>query len=153
MSDVPGKFYIGQIRRSGTSGSSPGFLIGEADPPDPVNPPGSEASNVSLYFDFEPSSGNISFAPLNGRPRKYGFTTALTGNITFSVEGGVENVMIKIRHNSGTAPTFSVVEGGVTLVIEGGTYQTGEDNFIQAVLDKNDAGTANRIRYTITQAQ
>ena len=41
MSDVAGKFFIGQIRRSGTSGSSPGFLIGEADPPDPVNPPGS----------------------------------------------------------------------------------------------------------------
>ena len=41
MSDVPGKFFIGQIRRSGTSGSSPGFLIGEADAPDPVNPPGS----------------------------------------------------------------------------------------------------------------
>ena len=41
MSDVAGKFFIGQIRRSGTSGSSPGFLIGEADAPDPVNPPGS----------------------------------------------------------------------------------------------------------------
>lgn len=106
-------------------------------------------SRNSLYFDFIPSTGNIRF----DRMRKYGFTTALTGNITFSIEGGVEGTMAKIRWNAATLPTVSVVEGGVTLVREGATFKENVDNYVQAVLDKNDAGTVNRIRYTITQAQ
>ena len=58
MSDVPGKFYIGQIRRSGTSGSSPGFLIGEADPPDPVNPPGSSGRGAGAGLSLD-DNGDI----------------------------------------------------------------------------------------------
>lgn len=70
---------------------------------------------LSLVTDFEPDTGNIEFSPLNGKPRKYGFTTALTGNITFDTTGAKETIMTKFRWNDGTLPTVSVSGGGVTL--------------------------------------
>ena len=98
-------------------------------------------------FDFTVSTGNPKF----DIPRKYGFTTAETGNITFDGTDAKESVMIKIRHNSATAPTFSG-PGGVTLRREGGTYTLSVANIIYAVCHKNDAGTLTLISYSITKA-
>ena len=102
---------------------------------------------IPINIDFTASTGNPKF----DIPRKYGFTTAETGNITFDGTDAKESVMIKIRHNSGTAPTFSG-PGGVTLRREGGTYTLSVDNIIYVVCHKNDAGTLTFISYTITKA-
>jgi len=97
--------------------------------------------------DFTVSTGNPKFDV----PRKYGFTTALTGNIVFDGTDAKESAMIKILHNSGTIPTFSG-PGGVTLRSEGGAYTISVDNIIYAVCHKNDAGTLTLISYSITKA-
>jgi len=102
---------------------------------------------VAVQDDFTVSTGNILF----DRPRKYGFTTALTGNITFAITDAKESSMAKILHNSATAPTFSG-PGGVTIRKEGGTYTVSVANIIYCLCHKNDAGTVTLISYTITRA-
>lgn len=102
--------------------------------------------------DFHPSTGTVLFDLVNGQPRKYGFTTAVTGNIVFGTAGAMEQVMVKIRHNSETAPTFSA-PGGVTLVFEGGEYKVNQNNYIYAICHKNDSGVVTAISYTISQNQ
>lgn len=120
-----------------------GDIVDITDPANPV---------ITSYPDFEPSTGNILFSPLNGKPRKYGFTTALTGNIVFETTGAKETIMVKARWNAGTLPTVSVSGGGVTLIKDAGDFVISVDNYIDAICNKNDAGAVTSIRYSITQA-
>jgi len=120
---------------------------------DPENLTADEVMEIIGYPDYAPDTGNIKFTPLNGKPRKYGFTTALTGNIVFDPAGAKEGIMIKIRHNHTVAPTFSVLGGGVDLVFEGGEYQPSTNNFIYAICHKNDVGALTFISYTFNNNQ
>lgn len=100
--------------------------------------------------DFTPQAGTA--LAFNG-PNKYGFNgTALTGNLTFSISGAKETVMIKARHNAGTEPTVTP-PGGVTAIFEGGEYVVSVDNILYAICHKNDAGTVTHISYNWTQNQ
>lgn len=58
-------------------------------------------------------------------PRKYGYPTAETGNITFSFTNAVEGTTQVLRHNSGTAPTL-----GAEAVVLGGAYNVSINNYI-----------------------
>jgi len=98
--------------------------------------------------DFTASTGSILFDV----QRKYGFTTAVTGNLTVGVTGAKEKNVSKVLHNSATAPTVTG-PGGVTIVKDGGTYAASVDNIIYFVCHKNDAGTVTKIAYTITSNQ
>ena len=101
-----------------------------------------------IYLTYLASTGNILF----DRPRKYGFGTALTGNIVFATTGASDVYMAKIRHNSATAPTFSG-PGGVTLVFEGGEYKPSVNNYIYAIAHINDSDIVTAISYNISQNQ
>lgn len=103
---------------------------------------------VSDYDDYVASTGSILF----DAPRKYGFTTAVTGNLTAGITGAKEKYMPKVLHNDSTEPTVSG-PGGVTIVKDGGTYEASVDNIIYFLCHKNDAGTVTKISYTITNNQ
>lgn len=103
---------------------------------------------ASDYDNFIASSGSILF----DAPRKYGFTTAVTGNLTAGTTGAKEKYMAKVLHNDTAEPTVSG-PGGVTIVKDGGTYEASADNIIYFLCHKNDAGTVTKISYTITNNQ
>ena len=100
MSDVPGKFFIGQIRRSGTSGSSPGFLIGEADPPAPVNPDGTGVGVnrfTQLVDTPESYTGqNGKFIKVNSSENALEFGDADGIN---NIDGGFANSVFLVEQN------------------------------------------------------
>lgn len=106
---------------------------------------------LDLKSEYSPQTGTtISFALADGKPRKYGFNgTPITGNLTFSITDANELVMVKVLHNSGTAPTLTP-PGGVTLIKEGADYTVSVDNILYAVCHKNDAGTVTKISYSWT---
>jgi hypothetical protein len=112
------------------------------DNTDPLNPV------IDLYVDFVASTGAVLFDV----PRKYGFTTPVTGALTIGSAGAFESNLAKVLHNDATAPAITP-PGGVTLVNDGGTYEASVDNIIYFVCHKNDAGTVTKIAYTITQNQ
>lgn len=100
--------------------------------------------------DYTPQAGTV--LAFDG-PNKYGFNgTPLTENLTFSITGAKETVMIKARHNAGTAPTLTP-PGGVTLIKEGADYTVSVDNILYAICHKNDAGTVTHISYSWTKNQ
>jgi hypothetical protein len=103
---------------------------------------------INLYVDFVASTGAVLFDV----PRKYGFTTPVTGALTIGSAGAFESNLAKVLHNDATAPAITP-PGGVTLVNDGGTYEASVDNIIYFVCHKNDAGTVTKIAYTITQNQ
>jgi len=132
--------YPSIVEGSGVVVSSvSGTGVDNTDPSEPI---------IDLYVDFVASTGSILFDV----PRKYGFTTALTAALTVGTAGAFESNMAKVRHNHSAAPTISV-PGGVTLVNDGGTYVINVDNIYYFICHKNDAGTVNRVSYTITQNQ
>jgi hypothetical protein len=102
--------------------------------------------NIDLDPDYLASTGNILFDV----KRKYGFTTAVTGNLTCGITDAREDVVAKVRHNHTTEPTVSG-PGGVTVVKDGGTYVPSTDNTLYLVAHKNDAGTVFKITYTIAK--
>lgn len=103
----------------------------------PDGPTDFTASTLPVLFDI---------------PRKYGFTTAVTGNFTCGDAGAFESSMAKVRHNDTVAPAITGPVG-VTMVKDGGTYVVSVDNIIYLVCHKDDSGTVTKIAYTITQAQ
>jgi hypothetical protein len=103
---------------------------------------------IDLYVDFVASTGAVLFDV----PRKYGFTTPVTGALTIGSTGAFESNLAKVLHNDATAPAITP-PGGVTLVNDGGTYVVSVDNIIYFVCHKNDAGTVTKISFTITQDQ
>lgn len=109
-------------------------------------------SRQSGLPDYLPSTGTILFDAPGGRPRAYGMTTPLTGDIVFGTAGALTSVMVQIRHNSDSEPSFSAPVG-VTLWKDGGDYVVDVDNIIDAICQKNDAGEVVRIRYSISQNQ
>lgn len=104
------------------------------------------SGNLDLDPDYVASTGNILFDV----KRKYGFTTAVTGNLTCGITDAREDVVAKVRHNAGTEPTVSG-PGGVTIVKDGGTYVPSTDNTLYLVAHKNDAGTVFKITYMIAK--
>lgn len=102
----------------------------------------------SANSDFTASALPVAF----DIPRKYGFTTPITANITFGITAAFESSMAKILHNHTVAPTITG-PAGVTVVKDGGTYVVSVNNIIYLVCHKNDAGTVDRVSYTITQNQ
>jgi hypothetical protein len=117
------------------------------DVTDPVNP------TIDGFPDYEPSTGDLLFSPVNRKPRKYGFTTARTGNLLIDSTGAKEGVMIKVRHNDTAEPSVSVIGGGVTIIKEGGDYLADENNYIYLICHKDDAGTLTAVSYTINNNQ
>jgi hypothetical protein len=121
-----------------------------------------DANNVlrrRTIAEIGASIGKSDYTPQTGTtlafdgPNKYGFNgTPLTANLTFSITGAIETVMIKARHNSGTAPTLTP-PGGVVLIKEGADYTVNVDNILYAVCHKNDAGTVTHISYSWTKNQ
>ena len=58
-------------------------------------------------------------------PRTYGYSSALTGNITINETGAVKGMTQLVIHNDSGEPTY-----GTGAVVIAGAYSTGEDNYI-----------------------
>ena len=166
MSDVPGKFFIGQIRRSGTSGSSPGFLIGEADPPDPVNPDGTgvgvnrftqlvdtpesytgqngkfikvnSSENALEFGDFPEWSERENNTVLFDKNYIIGNAAARTGNILFDFTGAKLGAETEMRHADASAFTFP---SEAMLMFDTSDISTTDDNYFLFVLTDKTASS------------
>lgn len=102
------------------------------------------------YEDYVPSSGNVKF----DIPRSYGYNgTLITGNIVLEIAGAKEINMPKVLHQNATPPSYSVLEGGVTLHLSGGTYDPEKVNELLFICHKNNLGVVTRISYSINPNQ
>lgn len=149
MANVPVTISRAITIREGARPSNPPAFDGD---PDPINQPGTGGGGVCNFKDYEPSTGNIKFDLVDCKPRKYGFSIPITGDIIFNIENSIETVLIKIRHNSSTEPTFTAPTG-INLIKEFGEYQIDRDNYIYANVHKDNDGNVFSISYRVTQDQ
>jgi hypothetical protein len=78
-------------------------------------------------------------------PRRYGYPTAITGNITFDFTNGVLGADAIMRHNDGTIPTLPA-----TAKVIAGEYLVDVNNYICFILvDKTES--AEEVWVTISQ--
>lgn len=124
---------------------------------------GSSTGNISDYREiggsvgggatienYTPSTGDIKF----DLPRSYGYNgTLVTGNIQIDLTDAKEINMAKVLHQAASPPSVSVIGGGATLHLSGGTYDPSKANEILLICHKNNAGTVTRISYSVSPNQ
>lgn len=115
-------------------------IINQTDPLNPI---------INRFVDYAPATGNLSFAPLDGKPRKYGFGDILTGNLIIDPDEAIEGAMIKVLHNDNNEPEISIIGGEVGIFREGGEYKPNETNLIYLICHKNNAGILTYISYVV----
>lgn len=77
---------------------------------------------INVKLGLVQSTGTV--ISFNG-PKKYGYPTAETGNITFDFTDAIEGMTQVLRHNAGTAPTIPA-----SAIVFGGSYTVSVNNYI-----------------------
>jgi hypothetical protein len=78
------------------------------------------------------------------RPRRYGYPTAITGNITFSFTNAIEGMTQVMRHNHSAAPTLPA-----SAKLLSGEYTISVNNYIYFVCILK--GDTKEVHVTISQ--
>ena len=89
---------------------------------------------------FESTGAEVAF----DRPRRYGYPTAITGNITFSFTNAIEGMTQVMRHNDGTIPDLPA-----SAKVLSGEYELSVNNYIYFVCILK--GDTKEVHVTISQ--